>query len=606
MRVTLISREHPSRTSGGGIGTYTMAIGAALARLGHDVEVLTRGTEPPRVEDGVRVVSLPHRPLPSSTVEDVLASRRVAGGALRSGADVVQAAEWGADGWWLARRRRLPLVTRLATPTYLVDLLNHGSLRPGTSVIRRMERDQAERSQALVAPSRAIADRVAGDWRLDRARIEVIPNPIDSASVRAAGEGSPSVPLPERFVLYIGRIERRKGVEELAAALPRVLREHQDVHAVVLGRDAGEPGGGVGRSLADLAAAFPARVHLLGALPRERALAVVARATVVVLPSHWEAFGFVATEALALGRPVLATSGSGFGEVIEDGVSGWLVPPRDAEALAAALIERLNDPEGLERVSKEARVRAGDFDADRVAATLARVYERVAEDSREGGRFSSAIYSRGYRRFFRPEDPAGPFHALYEAKRGTVLDFLMPQPPMDLIDVGCGPGRLLAPLARKHRMTGCDISPEMLEEARRRCPPEVRLVAADARHLPFDDESFDGLIALDLLTHLPVLEDGIRELARVVRPGGTLLFDSSNSSPWWVPAYPAYWNWRPRRLAATMRRGGVLPEWSEIVRHHSAGEVLVACSATGLRIERVERFGPPWTAKWQLWFAVKD
>ena len=154
-------------------------------------------------------------------------------------------------------------------------------------------------------------------------------------------------------------------------------------------------------------------------------------------------------------------------------------------------------------------------------------------------------------------------------------------------------------------MTGCDISADMLEEARRRCPPEVRLVQADARSLPFPDDSFDAVIALDLLPHLPDLESGLRELARVVAPGGALIFDSSNASPWWVLAYPSYVNWRPRRLLATMRGGGVLPEWSDIVRHHRPDDVRTASARAGLQIDEVARFGPPWTAKWHLWYATK-
>src|SRR5215204_2601635 len=605
MRIALISREHPANTAGGGIGTYTMTMGTALARLGHEVNVLTRGSGKPRVEDGVRVIPLEPPTLPNPVADRLFRARGVARAALRASVDVVQAPEWEADAWWVARRQILPLVTRLATPTYLVELLNQGAPAARTSVIRRMERDQARRSQALVAPSEAIADRVSRDWGLDRSRIEVIPNPIDGAAVRAAGEKNPAVTLPERFLLFIGRLERRKGVEELARALPSVLREHPEVHAVILGRDAGAPGGGVAARLAELVPSFPGRVHLLGALPRERALAVVARATIVVLPSHWEAFGFVATEAQALGRPVIATSGSGFGEIIEDGCSGWLVEPRDADQLEEALSSRLGDPQGLDRVGRGARARANDFEADRLAPLLVELYERAAGARPPPRRLTAAVYARGYRRFFRPEDPTGPFHSLYEAKGQAVLDFFASRPPMDLLDAGCGPGRLIEPLAGAHRVTGCDISPEMLEEARRRSPPKARLVEADARQLPFEDESFDAVIALDLLTHLGDLETALRELTRVVRPGGALLYDTSNSSPWWVPAYPSYWSWRPRRLIATMRRGGVLPEWSEIVRHHTAGDVLAASARAGLQVVRVERFGPAWTPKWHLWYAVK-
>jgi ubiquinone/menaquinone biosynthesis C-methylase UbiE len=154
-------------------------------------------------------------------------------------------------------------------------------------------------------------------------------------------------------------------------------------------------------------------------------------------------------------------------------------------------------------------------------------------------------------------------------------------------------------------MTGCDLSGDMLDEARRRCPPSVRLVQADARDLPFADSEFDGLIALDLLPHLPDLRAALHELSRVVIPGGQIVFDSSNASPWWVPAYPAYVNWKPRRMLATMRHLGVLPEWSEIVHHHHAADVRDAISDAGLELARLQRFGPRWSAKWHLWYVQK-
>ena len=605
MHIALISREHPSTPGGGGIGTYTMTMGSALARLGHRVDLFTRGEDPPRVEDGVRVIPLAPRALPLATAKRVVAARQVARAAGEAGAEIAQAAEWEAEAWWIARRRTLPLVTRLATPTYLVDVLNQGAPRPRTREIRWLERDQARRSDLLIAPSNAIADRVASDWGLDRTRIEVVPNPVDVAFVQSAAAAAPPVQLPERFVVFIGRLERRKGVEELAQALPAALSTDAGLHAVFIGRDAGAEAGGVMASVAALEGAFPGRVHLVGELPREQALAVVARATIAVLPSHWEAFGFVALEALALGRPVIASSGSGMAEIIEDGKSGWLVPPRQVDALRDALTARLAAPDDLRRVSEAARVRADSFRADRLAPVLAELYARALADRSNSGRFRPSIYTAGYRRFFRPEDPHGPFARIYEAKRRAVLGVFGERPRMKILDVGCGPGRLLAPLADAHEMTGSDISPEMLEEARLSCPPSVQLVEADARSLPFPDASFDALIALDLLTHLPDIESGLRELARVVVPGGLLVFDSSNASPWWVLAYPSYVNWRPRRLLATMRRGGVLPEWSDIVRHHRPREVRAASAANGLRIDQLQRFGPPWSAKWHLWYATK-
>jgi glycogen(starch) synthase len=600
MRIVLISREHPAARLGGGIGTYTATMARALARQGHEVALITRGDGTERLEDGVRIIGLDHRWLPHPAAERLLAAWTVARAVRRLRPDVVQASEWEAEAWGLARGRRPLLVTRLATPTYLVDELNGASPARDGRLVRWMERDQALRSDVLVAPSGALAERVAGDWGLPAPSVHVVPKPVEAAALRAAAAGPPPVPLPARFVAFIGRLERRKGIETLIEALPAVLDAHPDVHAVLVGRDAG----GFAEPLRERTARFAGRVHVLGELPREQAMSVVGRAELVVLPSLWEAFGFVAVEAMALARPVIASDAAGFAEIVRHDQSGWLVPPGDAEALAAALTERLGRPDELARVAEGARRRAEDFEADRIAPRLVELYERGLE-GRRSGTFDASVYAGAYRRYFRPEERTGPFHRLYERKRDAVLGHFAAREPMALVDVGCGPGRLTAPLAARHRMTGCDVSEAMLEEARARCPEGVRLLRADARELPFADGEFDGLLALDLLPHLPDLTAGLRELARVVRPGGPLVFDSSNASPWWVPAYPAYVNWRPKRLLVTMRSGGVLPEWRALVRHHRAAEVRAAIARAGLRLDRVEAFGPPWTAKWHLWYATR-
>ncbi len=164
-----------------------------------------------------------------------------------------------------------------------------------------------------------------------------------------------------------------------------------------------------------------------------------------------------------------------------------------------------------------------------------------------------------------------------------MLDHFAAGPPRRIADVGGGYGRLAGPLSARHDVTLVDVSPEMLEEARRRWPG-LSLLEADARSLPFADGELDAVLALDLTPHLPDLEAGLRELARVVRPGGEVVVDTSNRSPWWVPAYPRYVDWRPKRLLLTMRSGGVLPEWRKLVRHHEPAEMRRALEAAGLRL----------------------
>lgn len=223
----------------------------------------------------------------------------------------------------------------------------------------------------------------------------------------------------------------------------------------------------------------------------------------------------------------------------------------------------------------------------------------------EQGDFRTDVYVRGYPKLFRPDDPVNPFQGLYARKRDAVLDHFGRLDPLEVVDIGGGPGRLSAPLAERHQVTYSDISEEMMEVARQACPPGVRFVRADATSLPFEDGEFDALLSLDLLCHVPDLEDGIRELARVVKPGGRLVVDTTNSFPLWVLTYPRYVGPHPRRLVKTLALGGVLPEWRKTVRHDRPKEVRRAIDAAGLELERVQGFGRAGVNKWHLWYATK-
>lgn len=605
MRIVLISPEYPPAERMGGIGTNAATVAPALAGRGHDVFVVTRGNETARYrERGVEVLRLERQWLPNRVAERLLALARTAVAARRLRPDVVQAPEWEAEAWWLARWSRVPVVTRLATPTFMLDELNRGGPSPETSLVRRLERDQARRSAAVFAPTRALAGRVTEAWGLDEDRVRVIPSPVDVDGVRRAGAADPPVELPPRFLVFIGRMERRKGIEVLGEALPTTLAADPGLEAVLVGLDPGEEGGALMERFWRSLGPHRDRVRLLGELDREPALAVVARAELVVLPSLWENFANAALEAMALGRPLVATRTGGFPELVEDGRTGRLVPPADAQALAAAMTELLADEGTLRRLGEAAAEDVERFRVERIVDDLVGLYEQAAAH-RPGDGFDRSLYRQGYRSYFKADEPDDPFHALYEAKRRAVLAGFDGGERLRILDAGGGYGRLAAPLARRHEVTLCDISPEMLAEARRRCPPGVRLVEADARSLPFADGEFDAVLALDLVPHLQDVAAGVRELARVVHPGGRLIFDTTNALPFWVLAYPRYVGWRPRRLLRTLLAGGVLPEWRRLVRHHRSGEVREAIAGAGLRLERVETFGPPLVPKWHLWWTTR-
>jgi glycogen synthase len=402
-------------------------------------------------------------------------------------------------------------------------------------------------------------------------------------------------------VAFVGRLERRKGIEELGHALGQVLPRHPGLHAVVVGADAGESGGAVMKQFDADVSSVHERVHVLGELQRSEVLPILARCELALFPSRWENFANVALEALALGRPTIATEVGGFVEFLTHDVNGWMVPPGDGGALAAELERRLEDRDNRERVGASAAESAQQFDVERIAERIVALYEEVTAAGREA---PAGVYVRGYRHFFRPEAPRDPFRRHYTAKRRHIVDTLQDEPRQRILDVGGGYGRVSGSLARRHDVTLVDISPEMIEEAQRRWPG-LKVVEADARSLPFEDESFDVVLANDLLPHLNDLRTPLAELHRVSRRGGRVVFDTTNSSPWWVLAFPRYVNWRPRRLVSTMLAGGVLPEWRKLVRHHRPREVKAAAADVGLRIDSIDEHGPPWTPKWHVWWTTR-
>jgi glycosyltransferase involved in cell wall biosynthesis len=167
-------------------------------------------------------------------------------------------------------------------------------------------------ARLVIAASTALAEQAE---RLGARDVRVIPNGIDVPEHVAAPEEPP-------FALYAGRLSAEKGILELveaAAGLPLQVAGDGPLRDKV--------------------------PQALGMLPHDELLRAYGRASVVAVPSRREGFGVVCAEAMAHGRPVVASAVGGLLDLVEDGVSGLLVPPRDPVALRAALTRLLDDAE---------------------------------------------------------------------------------------------------------------------------------------------------------------------------------------------------------------------------------------------------------------------
>jgi ubiquinone/menaquinone biosynthesis C-methylase UbiE len=163
----------------------------------------------------------------------------------------------------------------------------------------------------------------------------------------------------------------------------------------------------------------------------------------------------------------------------------------------------------------------------------------------------------------------------------ATLRELSAAPEERVLDVGCGTGALLEAVRERWpgaAGVGVDLSLEMLAIARRRLPPAVALVAADAGRLPFADGAFDGATCTSVLHHWPEPATALAEVARVLRPGGRLvLTDWSDDDP------------RLRLFSRLLR----LFDRSHHRSYRSA-EARILLESAGFRIERVRHFRAGW------------
>ncbi len=202
------------------------------------------------------------------------------------------------------------------------------------------------RAARVVAVSRPLADEAVA-LGVARDRVAVVMNgvdgelfrPRDRAAARAE-LGLPAGPL----AVYIGNLKPEKGVLDLAAAWDVAARHAPDARLAIVG----------GGALADeLAARVGPGVQLVGPQPFDKVPLWMAAADVIVLPSHVEGTPNVVLEALASGRRVVATAVGGVPDLITSPALGTLVPPRDPEALAGALVQALRtsyDPTEVARL----------------------------------------------------------------------------------------------------------------------------------------------------------------------------------------------------------------------------------------------------------------
>ncbi|GAC1405356.1 MAG: glycosyltransferase family 4 protein [Chloroflexota bacterium] len=402
MRIVMLAQFYPPTV--GGEERHVQGLSRELAARGHDVAVATLGTEESdsEIDHGVRVYRIrttmqrvpgafvdsarPHVP-PFPDPEAIAALRRII---VRERPDIVHAHNWLVHSFlplkrWsnaklvmtlhdyslVCAKKRLMYRNEPCSGPGLKKCLecasdHYGPVKGVPTVLSNWGMSFVERRAVdmFIAVSQATAD---GN-RIVEARLpyQVIPNfiPDDLGTCRGKWDARLAELPSDNYLLYVGDISHDKGAHTLLQAYNNLT----DAPPLVL----------IGRLTPEVKALLPDNVIHVGPWPNDVVMEARYRSLITLAPSRWaEPFGIVVLEAMAAGRPVIASNIGGLTDIVVPEETGLLVPPGDSIALQRAIERLLADPALRERLGQMGRERVNMFRASTVIPTIEAVYREV-------------------------------------------------------------------------------------------------------------------------------------------------------------------------------------------------------------------------------------
>jgi glycosyltransferase involved in cell wall biosynthesis/GT2 family glycosyltransferase len=391
LRVCLLTQSLPEE-SPGGIATYTMTLAQALRDLGVTVHVISRGdsNSEPEFRDGIwhhfassfplkRLDLPPDLPTVAKNLEYANGVRKkVEEIAATQGLDLVESPSWDAEGLLLAMEPSVPIVVRWHSPLFKVMETQTWFATPDLKMCCELERLLGKYAQAVSGSTVGILEAIESRYELDRERTALIPLGLDvppDAEQPRSSNNTGGV-----RVLFVGRLERRKGIHVLLAALPDVLRKLPQVTVDIVGRDDSSGGASWAERWASLHPDLARKVRFHGERASNDLSGFYRGCDLFVAPSLYESFGLVYLEAMVCGKAVIGTRVGGIPDVVANEETGILVPPESVADLTAALLRLLEDPQLRDRFGRAGAARFREnFSKQALGERTLRFYQDVVK-----------------------------------------------------------------------------------------------------------------------------------------------------------------------------------------------------------------------------------
>lgn len=353
MKIAFITFQYPPFVQGGA-GTYAYNLTKELARLGHEVHVITprvAGCDKESVEEGLFVHRLSFVNKPFLAAASFWFSLRKEFPSLERrarGFDIVHSngpVDLSLSQKVVSSPRVITLhhLTRTTLKVLKPSLFSRvKNLRGEIGIVPFIERLCMKRADRIAADSEFTKRDIVKTYGIPETSVEIIYLGVRPEEYTFSGEekrkartalGINSQPM----ILFVGKLVPRKGVDVLLRALPKVLKE-VEVKLVLVGS-------GNQRDYQHLAQALGIsdKIRFLGRVPGDTLRLLFSSCDLFVLPSRLEGFGAVIVEAMAAGKPVVATAVSSIPEIIESGKNGILVEGNNEGELASAIVKILSD-----------------------------------------------------------------------------------------------------------------------------------------------------------------------------------------------------------------------------------------------------------------------
>jgi len=406
MRLAFVSPDVSSGPYATGIGNYTAAIASGLRARGHEVHLLSRAWHEDRVgtlDDGVHLHLIgPPRPrLPELFgpvgLTDLIVrgawteiayrrhlARRLEELVAAGEVELIEAADAQAEAAFYRSRKhpQVPLVVRLHAPLSLGERFERNLPAVARGFVWVYERAFLLGASHLTAPTRHAASLIRSSMRLGARPIQVHPNPPSFESI-----GASEVDQPEpAHVLFVGRLGAAKGADLVVGAIPHVLERYPDATFTLAGGAHVDPR--VDQTmreslLSPLTPAQLASVTAPGYLSPEQVERCYRRASVVVLPSRFETFGYTCIEAMAHGKAIIGARQTATGELLGGGDSGLVIDNNEPGALGTAIVRLLEDDSLRSTLEANARARFSAVYARSVVLDACeRFYRQALQDAK--------------------------------------------------------------------------------------------------------------------------------------------------------------------------------------------------------------------------------